>query len=161
MTVEVHLRGARGGVALIDDSDAEMVLPIKWFCLQSRKNFYACQQAYAGNYRRMHRLIMQAPVGMLVDHINRNTLDNRRCNLRLCTHSENTAHSLVKIAASGYRGVRWVASEQRYIVRLKKDGRHYWGGSFVDVVEAARAHDVLARRLHGAFAILNLPSEAR
>jgi hypothetical protein len=91
---------------------------------------------------------------MVVDHINGNGLDNRRCNLRICTPAQNGLNSRPRVdGKSRFKGVfphgdRW---------RAKVGGRHL--GLFDDEVEAAKARDRLARKLHGKFARLNFPPQ--
>jgi hypothetical protein len=84
MTVEVPL--SKGYVALIDEQDAERVLARRWRIHTESRDLtfiYAVSGFGAGRVVRMHRMIIDAPVGMLVDHLNGETLDNRRENLRL------------------------------------------------------------------------------
>jgi len=104
----------------------------------------------------MHRMIMQPPEGMVVDHINGNGLDNRRCNLRICTQEQNARNNAPKgNGASRFKGVfpcgkKWGAK----VTHRKKTHRL---GVFADEVEAAKARDRLALKLHGEFARLNFP----
>lgn len=76
---------------LLDDEDYQQFKDTKLYIsfMQSNKNFYAM----TAEKKYIHRLIMNAPKGLVVDHINHNTLDNRRCNLRICTPSENRLNS--------------------------------------------------------------------
>lgn len=106
----------------------------------------------------VHRFIfgLSKNDGQYVDHKNRNKLDNRRSNLRLCTAWQNAANKVHKTNRL-YRGVvkmgkKWWASisSQNNIVSL---------GSFSSAVDAAKAYDAAARKLHGEFAILNFPLE--
>jgi len=78
-----------GKVALVDDADFDMLSTIKWYDHVTRIATYA-RASKSGNYMLMHRLIMQADKGLVVDHINGNTLDNRRSNLRTVTQKTNT-----------------------------------------------------------------------
>jgi hypothetical protein len=95
---------------------------------------------------------------LIVDHINGNVLDNRRCNLRLCTRAENARNvKKSKSNTSGYVGVH--ASGKKWRATVALNGKNYCAGSFEDKVEAARARDRKAIELHGEFARLNFPRE--
>lgn len=99
----------------------------------------------------MHQILAK---GKRLDHKNRNGLDNRRCNLRPCTQSQNSANTRREPGVSGYRGVyptpagKWIAGIRcnRKLIRL---------GTFEDKVSAALVRDRAARKHHGEFAILN------
>lgn len=157
---EIKLRF--GGTALVDDEDYEMISSMSWSSIKSRhsKTSYAihrywCKTEHRHKCYQMHRLIMSAPVGLHIDHINMNGLDNRRCNLRIVSPSQNVCRSTRKDNKHGYRGVR--VGFGKYKVRVRSNGKDYCGGSFVDLQDAARAYDKLALKLHGQFATTNFP----
>ncbi len=102
----------RGQYALVDNEDYELLSSFNWQATQSSNNktFYARRNnGYGKNKQRlkvsMHRQIMNFPIGSEVDHINGNTLDNRKCNLRICTHSQNVQSQKDRGGKSKYRGV--------------------------------------------------------
>ena len=68
----------------------------------------------------LHRFLTDCPQGMVVDHINGNTLDNRRENLRVCTQKENVRnqHKLAKNNKSGYRYIHWHKRDKKWIVQI-------------------------------------------
>jgi len=103
----------------------------------------------------MHRLIMNAQPGQMVDHKNRNTLDNRRCNLRLCNHSENQKNRFVDVGTSKYKGVYREGNNWRAYIGF--EDRQVWLGTFANEDDAARARDRAARIYQGEFAYLNFP----
>jgi len=178
-------------VALIDDEDYEKVMS----ALGPRSKWYAHCPPGATHYAMawshvttlMHRVIMDAPKGMDVDHINGDTLDNRKQNLRLCTRSQNCMNKKLRSdSQSGYKGVYEVKKpwKQKYV--SKKTGEvtyHYWLpkkpfqayiadpntpakrkrhiklGYYATKEDAARAYDKKAKELHGEFARLNFPDE--
>ena len=106
-----------------------------------------------GQHCLMHRHILDAPIGFEVDHINGNTLDNRRCNLRLATSTQNGCNTRRRSDnTSGYKGVCWDAQQSKWKARVQVNGRQYHAG-FHDTAEAAyAARCALAERLHGEFA---------
>lgn len=110
--------------------------------------------------RYLHRVIMNAPPGVEVDHINGDTLDNRRCNLRLCMRRENGRNQKPQMGRSSqYKGVSWRKQCQKWSAQIKVDGKQIHLGLFNEEVEAARAYDQAARELHGEFARLNFQEE--
>ena len=95
---------------------------------------------------------------LIVDHINGNVLDNRKCNLRLCTRAENARN--VKKSKSNTSGYIGVSKEyKKWLACVTLNGKAYRVGRFEDKVEAARARDRKAIELHGEFAKLNFPIE--
>ena len=107
----------------------------------------------------MHRLIMDAPRGVEVDHINGDSLDNRKSNLRFANRSQNSANRKVVKAASGYKGVFRATNGKPFIVKVWVGGIDHYIGRFACPVEAARAYDAAAVRHFGSFAALNFPAE--
>ncbi len=108
----------------------------------------------------MHREIMQPPDGMVVDHANRNKVDNTRANLNVCTQQENTLHRSKRNGASSrFRGVSYNGNSGKWVARITFEGRRLFLGYFTEEVEAARAHDRKAAELMGASAPRNLPAE--
>lgn len=101
--------------------------------------------------------ILRAPDGMVVDHINGDPWDNRRCNLRVCTHAENLRNRRKHRTGNPYKGVYWRAKASGYQAIITHDGDRFGLGLYRDAVEAARAYDQAALFLHGEFARLNFP----
>ena len=112
----------------------------------------------SGRGRRvlLHRAILAAPDGLEVDHINRNRLDNRRCNLRLATRSENARNTkLAENNTCGYKGVRFIDAVSRWGAVVIFDRESYWLGLYETPEQAAFAYDLGAVALHGEFASPN------
>ena len=107
----------------------------------------------------MHRLIMNAPKGLQVDHINNVGIDNRRFNLRLCNQSNNQANrGLDKDNTSGYKGVTFKKDKPRnkpWQAQINYKGKHYSIGYFATKEEAAKAYNAKAKEFFGEFARLN------
>lgn len=107
----------------------------------------------------MHRFIMNAPENMEVDHINHDTLDNTRSNLRLCTRMENGRNrKLSKNNKSGFHGVSYLTTEKRikrWVAAIRTNNGRKTIGRFYTATEAALAYDKCAKKYHGKFATLN------
>lgn len=151
----------RGKYAIVDDEDYEWLNQWKWFHGRYKHGEYAQRSVYKDGKQTtqfMHRIILKTPDELLTDHINRNGLDNRRANLRICTATQNGSNRLVpKHNTSGYKGVGWHKQRQRWRARATADGIEHFLGYFSDIEEAAHAYDRAAIKFHGEFATLNFP----
>lgn len=161
-TVEILL--SRGMVALVDPADAGLVLARNWYATAGGRTFYAVS---AVSYRRggvrrspiaMHRLIVGASEGEVVDHIDGNGLNNKRANLRICCHAENIQNSGLRAVekTSRFKGVSHDAACGRWRVEVERNGRRFYVGSFKDEEVAARRYDAAARLIFGSFARTNV-----
>lgn len=154
--VEVKL--TRGLVTIIDAEDFELVSQFKWFASRGSSTEYA-QRKLGGTTIKLHRFILNAPDGMQVDHINHNGLDNRRSNLRLCTHSENLRNRRKqKGCSSEFKGVvkHQDGRAKPWMATVKVDKKRHTR-AFTTELEAAEWYDEKAVELHGEFANLNFP----
>jgi hypothetical protein len=145
--------------AIVDARDYKWLSKYKWCASNKRGTIYAMRRTKEGKTVYMHREIMQAPKGTVVDHIDHNTLNNRRCNLRVCTLEQNYANMGPHGGKSGYVGVypragKWEAG-------ITWHGEHFYLGRYDDPVEAAKARDRKAYELHGPYAYLNFPEDFR
>lgn len=153
----------QGKVALVDDEDYERVAKYRWYAQgeKNRTKWYALRGQWNGVEQvpvRMHTFIMRAVRGTIIDHLNGDTLDNRKENLRACTNSQNTKNrGKQKNNTSGYKGV--FAWGNRWRAKIQSDGVVIHLGAFDIKEDAARAYDREAFVKHGAFAKLNFPDE--
>ena len=150
----------KGQVALVDDADYEWLMQWKWHVHKSGGGFYAVRAEWDGEKQHivhMSRVILDAPRGKEVDHKNHCTLDNRRCNLRICTKSQNQ-HNQIKqkrSTSSVYKGVYWDRGGNRWQSRIKINGHSIYLGNFCSESEAALIYNDAAIKYHGEFAKLN------
>ena len=144
----------RGLYAIVDAEDYEWLSGYKWHA-SCRNSPYACRTENR-KIIMMHREIMRPPKGMVVDHINGNGLDNRRCNLRVCRQDQNMRNSRRHVGGkSRFRGV--FPRGRQWEAKVTDRGQGYYLGRFDDEVEAAKARDRLASKLFGEYAWLNIP----
>ncbi len=147
----------KGFVALVDDEDFERLSVHRWHMVTA----YAGRKVRNGDRvgaTMMHRELMSPPPGMVVDHINGDTLDNRKNNLRVCTPSQNKTNRIC-IGKSGFKGVESRRNGSVWVVRMNRESKQLYFGRFRSAEEAARAYDEHARKIHGEFARLNFPRE--
>lgn len=153
----VKLPLAKGkGFALIDPEDYHRVAKTSWQLLQQGSLRYATGW-FEGRQRRLHRVILNAPTGIDIDHINGNGLDNRRHNLRFATRSQNMANLLRPRSRSGRKGVWRV---QRNLARpWHYHSKHL--GYFATRQEASDAYDEAAQKAFGVYARPNEQKQGR
>lgn len=150
-----EIKLTQGKVAFVDDADFDYLNQFKW-CLFSQKKGYAIRRDGKTN-KFMHRELMGDLNGFEVDHIDRNTLNNTRKNLRHATHSENMQNRRTHGVAK-YHGVTPHLIEHKYKyyrVSICKDHKCIYLGNFKSEIEAALVYDAAARRLFGEHARVN------
>lgn len=148
----------QGKLALVDDADYEYLIQWKWAAEQHGNTSYAGRYDSPGRRIFMHRQLMglSRNDARLVDHINRNGLDNRKCNLRLCTYQQNLRNVGPHCdAVSQYKGVAWDKARNKWKAAICIDGKSIFLGRFDDETEAAKAYDIAAVEAFGSFAWLN------
>jgi hypothetical protein len=149
----------QGQFAKVDDEDYEWLMQWKWHAdwCAGTGSFYVRRSYHAlGKCTgiKMHREIMSPPKGLCVDHINRDTTDNRRSNLRICTSGQNIQNSRAKPTgtASKIKGVTRVSSSTKWRARIRVNGTEVHLGCFTNKTAAALAYSVAAKRYFGEFA---------
>lgn len=144
----------KGFVAIVDDEDFEFLNEFKW----TYNIGYACTHKKGQkNYIYMHRLIMNAKKGFVVDHINHNSIDNRKENLRVCTHKDNIRNSKsTKNSTSKYLGVSWANRERRWRSVITVDSKQKYLGVYKTEEAASLAYNEASIKYFGEFANLNI-----
>src|ERR1035437_7436582 len=136
---KIKLGGKIGGQALVDDEDFKKMNLINWF---NQQGYAAGRLPRKRNIVFLHRLVMGTPKGMYTDHKNKNRLDNRKTNLRICSRQENLRNvGLCKSNTSGFKGVSWKKYNKKWGCRIKINKKEIWIGYFDDKVKAAKAYD--------------------
>jgi hypothetical protein len=135
----------QGQNAIVDDEDFEYLNQWKWFIFNSRGILYVMRREYhkringKQKYQNifMHRLLMNPPKNMVIDHLNRNSLDNRKVNLRICTHRENLQNTK-KTNKYGYLGID--KRHNRYAAIIGLNNKKIYVGSYETKLEAYNAY---------------------
>lgn len=152
---------SQGNFTLVDEEDYARASKIPWHF----------SSGYAVNVWRslsLHRFIMGATEGQTVHHKNHNPLDNRKCNLKICTQEQNTQAVRRRFIAraqpvysSKYKGVSWRKDRQVWTAYIGSTDKKHTGlrrirlGVFESEEDAARAYNQAALECYGEFAVLN------
>lgn len=149
--------------AIVDDGDFDRLSKFTWYAKPGRQTSYAITNINKnGSHKhiRMHRMIMgleDSPYP-LIDHKNRNGLDNRRDNLRIATVNQNRWNAGVgRMHTSKYKGVSWDKNRGKWTSHICKNGKQNNIGRFDNEIDAALAYDERARKIYGEFAFVNFP----
>lgn len=151
----------RGKYAQIDNEDYEYLSQFKWYAEKKKcGRYYARRSIITKGVKKgawMHREIMGPPREMSIDHINGDGLDNRRENLRTCTHQQNMCNRKSrKDSTSKYLGVSWEKSKKRWRAGIAANGKNKKLGRFKTELEAAIIYNIAARKYFGEFARPNV-----
>jgi hypothetical protein len=154
----------KGQVAIVDAQDFNLGIEHRWRAKwdKSTKGFYAyanIKKDGRWTTKAMHRVIAGAGDRETVDHINRNTLDNQKSNLRIVTRSQSSMNRKNNFSnsQSGFRGVVPVKRKncERWLAQIRLEGKLIYIGIFPSKTEAAKAYNSKALELFGTFAVLN------
>ncbi len=156
----------QGYEAIVDVADFEWISQHLWSAKVTRRtrdsvaHVHAVRTVETAAGRKqiyMHREIIAAADGDMIDHANHNGLDNRRSNLRLCTHADNNRNAF-RQSRSGLRGV--MQKGPRFYASIQVNKKRLLSRRCHSAEEAARLYDQMAVEHHGEFAVLNFPREA-
>jgi hypothetical protein len=149
-------------VALVDDEDYERINQYKWFAHISRNvAVYAVRTINISKTKKisqkMHRFVLGITDSTTqVDHIDHNTLNNQKINLRKATFQQNSCNKKKPSTnLSGFKGVCWNPSANKWQASIKVNQKCIYLGIFADSLEAACAYDMAAVKHFGMFAHCN------
>lgn len=151
----IILRNGKHHKILLDPDSAA-----KTMAITAAAKYFAV--THNGKRVHLHRFLMNAAEGDVIDHINRDICDNRLCNLRKVTKAQNAYNmGLVKTNTSGYMGVSFCNGKGRqkkpWTAGIKMNNKRIHIGSYATVEEAVLAYDMTCHNLRGDFAVLNNP----
>lgn len=148
-----------GICALVDPEDHDRVAAKNWYAITRRSRGWV--ERVCSGTTNLHNFILGVETDrhIMVDHKNRNPLDNRKVNLRLCNQSQNMMNSRklqrVRGTSSRYKGVTWDRQHGKWRAHIKKDGIKRYLGLYEDEDDAALAYNNAATVMFGKFARLN------
>lgn len=159
--IPVKMRGKNASLPCkVDDEDYEILRKYKWSSrfgptlikpyartgITNRVLFPNKKQIHID----LHRIIMWCPSHLEIDHIDRNTLNNQKKNLRICTHSQNTMNRINSRNTSGYKGV-CKRKNGWYTTTIYSEGKRYYLGTSKKIENCVLAYRLAARILHKDF----------
>jgi hypothetical protein len=157
-----HIKSTNGYLILIDVSDFKKASQFKWYVMELKRGFTIVRTIRKtfpnGKKEKMvllSRFLTSAPGGMVVDHINGNTLDNTQNNLRVCKNCENLWNAFKPKGASKYKGVCFNKQTNQWQAEIQVHKKRIWLGRHNSEEEAARAYDDAAIIYHNQYARLN------
>jgi hypothetical protein len=148
----------QGKVALVDDEDFNNLNRYNWCASRSSYTYYALRSIKILGKETtiaMHQEIMLPAVGMVIDHIDGNKLNNQRSNLRVCKHKQNIRNQVKRYGTYIYKGVSWDKVNSKWFSTIKVNGKGINLGRFKNEKEAAEIYNQAAIKYFGEFAKLN------
>ena len=147
----------KGYSSIVDDSDFSRLLKVKWFARLNRGKVYAAMHQPLVNGKSsqlpMHRYLLNPNRIDEVDHINGDTLDNRRSNLRVCSRLENARNRKISsLNTTGFKGVSFIKHLNKFGAFISVKNKDIFLGSFKTAKEAHKAYCAAAIKYHGSFA---------
>ena len=150
--------------ALVDDDDYYWLSQWNWFAVEIKNTWYARRSKKKGVLRSnekyeiyLHRIVMRcSDIDFVIDHLDKNGLNNQKENLRMCTKSENNKHtSSHKNSSSQYLGVSYDKNRNKWSANLMNNGKRILFKRYNTEIEAAKAYDITAKTQFGVYANLN------
>ena len=150
----VKIELTQGKWALVDEADDPNLVAIKW--CYSGSGYAVHNTSINGKSITilMHRFLMRAKPGEIVDHIDGDPLNNQRANLRIVSYAQNSQNRKAS-GAVGFLGVEYRALKNKFFASIRKDGKFYSLGYFESPLDAAQAYDNKALELYGPDAATN------
>lgn len=146
------------GIGYATNTGKKFIFDKEDFNLLKGHSWFENDQGYImtslrGRSMRMHRMLVNCKDGDIIDHRNRNRVDNRRCNLRIATRQLNGMNrGANKNSRTGVKGVGFDMKSKRYIARMVVDGMSIHLGTFRTQEEAQMARQKAEERYFGEFA---------
>lgn len=163
--MEFNVKSYKGEILVvkIDKEDYNKIKKYKWRAQKAKGyNYFYIVSTNNKKIILLHRIIMGATKGYVVDHINHDTLDNRKENLRICTYQQNMHNrKKIKIKTSKYKGVHYDKIKNKYLAAVIVEKKRIKLGYFFNEENAALKYNEAALKYFGEFALLNDLSDIR
>lgn len=148
----IHL--TKGYMAIVDADCVHLVSSYSWHVKITQTGVYA-MSTINGQTTYMHQLILPLTGRALVDHKDRNGLNNRKLNLREATHSQNQMNRKQSaVFTSKHKGVYWSKRDKKWAVRIQIDKARHFVGLFENEDEAVSAYKEVSEKLHSGFTVV-------
>ncbi len=144
-----HIPLTKNKVTIVDNDDYIWASKNKWYCSNSGYARRDIRKNKKLKHFLLHRLVANCPSGKQVDHINGDRLDNRKCNLRIVSEDKN--HINIKLRCdnkSGYKGVDWRSSRNKWRARISVGNKTYNLGHFISIKDAIKIYNKAALLYH-------------
>lgn len=159
----IKLKTTNGFDFYVDMEDVDLVSKYKWRAFSHGRGYRIARSnchTYNGDWHSktafLHRFLLKAKKGQIIDHIDGNALNNCRSNLRFCTFQQNLWNKpLRKDSSTGFIGVNYIKKRRTWISRVAINGKRTVVGIYRDKKEAALAYNVAASFAFGEYAKLN------
>ena len=140
---------------IIDEELYYKIIRYSW-CIDNRQRIKA---NINNTFITLPRYIMNYDGDLLIDHINNNILDNRKCNLRIVTAEQNSMNrkKTLKNYSSKYIGVSKIKNTNKWGASIGFKGKKVYLGIFDNEIEAARVRDIATKNYFGEYGKLNFP----
>lgn len=146
-----------GVVFIFDRKDYAKISNVKWYTSWEGGRPYLINS----RGKKLHNYLMECPYGYEIDHVNHDTLDNRTCNLRICTHQQNQCNQpLQKNNTSGVTGVSYYSPRRKFRARIKACQHDIHLGYYKSFKEAVQARNVAMQCMFGEYGVYNKVEEA-
>jgi len=148
----VIMRDNKGRECLLEWDDVERAKNYTWY--RKSDNYWVGR--VEGKDILLHRFLMSVKQGEVVDHINNFVFDNRKANLRICNHQQNMCNAKKREGCTSiYKGVSWNKRANRWVCRIRVNGKLLYLGYFDDEISAGLKYNEEAKKRFGEFAKLN------
>jgi hypothetical protein len=153
-SIQITRKSGETHTVLVDDADLEAVLAAGPWVVHVKPGYTVyVLRGVSGGTEYLHRFLLSAPKGSVVDHHNHNGLDNRRENLRLCSQSQNLGNTRkAKNNTTGLKGVGFHKASGKYRASIVQNKKHIHLGLFATAEEAHAAYVRAAEKIFGEFA---------
>lgn len=157
--IVVFIPLTQGKVTVVDFEDYETIREGNWIAERHGKRWVVVGTNGEFRDKLLHRFLFPGSLPNQIDHRDRDSLNNRRLNLRAASPSQNQSNQTKqeKPCSSRFKGVSLHREKSKWLAQITVDKKRKYLGYFREEEAAARAYDSAALKLFGEFACLNFP----